>query len=52
MNHDEVEREILLGMSLGQLLVVVHGSPRTKAADQTDAAPLIHKVSLTTLFSS
>jgi hypothetical protein len=45
MNHDEVEREMRLGMSLGKPSVVMHRSPRPKPTDETDTAILIHTVS-------
>jgi hypothetical protein len=49
MNHDEIEREMVPGMSCRQLLVIMYRSPWPKAADETDALPLIHKVSLMAL---
>jgi hypothetical protein len=43
-NHDKVEREMPLGMSLSQRSV--RSSPRSKPADETDTAIHIHTVSL------
>jgi len=37
---------MLPGVSRRQLLVVMHRSPRAKATDETDAAPLIHGLSV------
>jgi hypothetical protein len=49
MNHDEIEREMLPDMSCRQLLVIMYGGPWPEAADETDAAALIHRVSLMAL---
>ncbi len=46
MNHDKVEREMPLGMSLSQRSIVMRSSPRSKPADDTDTTIHSHTVCL------